>query len=277
MMTTISAGVVRNVRRNNAEATKRFVNHPLTRAYLEAGVRIVERELRADNAAETDQRRLLRPFETLRRENVIAELANGRPELPTRGTMGSFRDRWDPFSGYLSDLARFMLRMRPLGPVSTLAHQAAAALSNGDFVAGVHEVAYRDMVLAATSVPLRFRFLASTFAAQDEAVAEAMASVYQDVTRTWQTLCDEVFAARGLTLRAGLTTHDLAMVLVAVNEGLAFRVANDPNCTVRDDEARRGLLGHAALALFAGAVDTGDGLDLDELANRIADTARDER
>jgi len=265
-------GIVLNVRRNNPEATKRFVNHPLTRAYLEAGVRIVEREVTAGTAS--DERGLLRPFETLRREKVIAELVNGRRELPRRGTVGTFRDRWDPYSGYLSDLARFMLRMRPLGPVSTLAQQAAVALSKGDFVAGVHEVAYRDMVLAATSVPLRFRFLASTFAAQDQAVAEAMTSVYRDVTKTWKAMCDEVFAARGLTLRAGLTTQDLATILVAVNEGLAFRVANDPDCAVRDDETRRGLLGHAALALFAGAIDTGDGLALDELAERIADAAR---
>jgi hypothetical protein len=68
-------GIVLNVRRNNPEATKRFVNHPLTRAYLEAGVRIVEREVTAGTAS--DERGLLRPFETLRRETVIAELVNG--------------------------------------------------------------------------------------------------------------------------------------------------------------------------------------------------------
>jgi hypothetical protein len=261
------SGVVRNVRRNNAEATKRFVNHPLTRAYLEAGVRLVYREFYAAN----DDGRLMRPFESLRRENVIAEMAAGRPELPTKGTVGSFRDRWDPFSGYLSDLARFMLRMRKLGPVNALATQAVDALTHGDFAAAVHEVAYRDMELADMSVQLRFRFLASTLAAQDPGVAEAMAGVYRDVTHTWKNLCDEVFAARGLTLREGLTTEDLAMVLVAVNEGLAFRVANDPNCTVRDPATRRGLLGYAALALFSGAIDTGDGLALEELAEQIAD------
>jgi hypothetical protein len=261
------SGVVRNVRRNNAEATKRFVNHPLTRAYLEAGVRLVYQEFHAANG----DGRLMRPFESLRRENVISEMANGRPELPTKGTVGSFRDRWDPFSGYLSDLARFMLRMRKLGPVNALATQAVDALSHGDFAAAVHEVAYRDMELADMSVQLRFRFLASTLAAQDPAVAEAMAGVYRDVTHTWKNLCDQVFAARGLSLRKGLTTEDLAMVLVAINEGLAFRVANDPTCTVRDATTRRGLLGYAALALFSGAIDTGDGLALEELAEQIAD------
>lgn len=258
--------VVRNVRRNTPEATKRFANHPLTRAYLEAGVRLVEREFCAENADE----RLLRPFETLRRENVIAEIANGRKKLPRMGTIGTFRDRWDPFSGYVSDLARFAMRVQRFGPANIVAHQATAALSGDDFVAGVHEVAYRDMVLASSSTALRFRFLATTLAVQDHSVAEAMTSVYREVTDTWTNLCDEVFAARGLTLRAGLNTEDLAMVLVAVNEGLAFRVANDPDCSVRDDATRRGLLGYAALALFAGAVDSGDGLTLEELAERIA-------
>ncbi|TCO60449.1 hypothetical protein [Actinocrispum wychmicini] len=260
------SGVVRNVQRSRAEATKRFVNHPLTRAYLEAGVRLVERELRA---ADTDGQ-LTRPFETLRRENVIAELANGRRELPIRGTVGSFRDRWDPFSGYLSDLARFMLRMRQSGPVNTLVRQATVALSDGDFAAVVHEVAYRDMLLAAQSIPLRFRFLAMTLAAQDQAVAEAMTTVYHDITHAWKSLCDEVFAARGLTLRPGLTTDDLATILVALNEGLALRTANEPDHTFRDDETRHGLLGQAALALFAAFVDKGDHSTLEELAERIA-------
>jgi hypothetical protein len=261
------SGVVRNVRRTNPEATKRFVNHPLTRAYLEAGARLVEREF---HAADADGR-LVRPFETLRREKVITELANGRHELPLRGTVGSFRDRWDPFAGYVSDLARFMLRMRPYGPVNTLVNQATEALTDGDhFAAGVHEVAYRDMVMAATSVPLRFRFLATTLAAQDDSVAEAMTGVYRDLTDAWKSLCDNVFAARGLTLRPGVTTEDLATILVAVNEGLAVRTMNDPDYVVRDDETRRGLLGQAALALFAAFVDTGDGRALDEVAEQVA-------
>lgn len=258
--------VVRNVRRSTPEATRRFVNHPLTRAYLEAGVRLVEREFRAADA----DGHLMRPFETLRRENVIAETANGRRELPVKGTVGSFRDRWDPFSGYLSDLARFVLRMRPFGPVNTLVRQATAALSHGDFVAGVHEVAYRDMLLSAASVKLRFRVMATTLAAQDEAVAEAMTGVYRDMTHAWQALCDQVFAARGLTLRPGVTTEDLATILVAINEGLAFRIANDPTCVFRDDQTRQGLLGQAALALFATFVDSGDGRTLEEVAAQVA-------
>lgn len=260
------SGVVRNVRRTNPEATKRFVNHPLTRAYLEAGARLVEREF---NAADTDGQ-LVRPFESLRREKVVAELANGPRELPLRGTVGSFRDRWDPFAGYVSDLARFMLRMRPHGQVNTLVTQATAALTDGDFAAAVHEVAYRDMVMAATSVPLRFRFLATTLAAQDDSVAEAMTGVYRDLTDAWKTLCDDVFAARGITLRPGVTTEDLATILVAVNEGLAVRTMNDPDYVVRDDRTRRGLLGQAALALFAAFVDTGDGRGLDEVAEEVA-------
>jgi hypothetical protein len=260
------SGIVRNVRRTNPEATRRFVNHPLTHAYLEAGTRLVEREF---EAADPDGP-LVRPFESLRREKVIAELANGRRELPLKGTVGSFRDRWDPFAGYVSDLARFMLRMRPQGPVNTLVDQATEALADGDFAAAVHEVAYRDMVMAATSVPLRFRFMATTLVAQDDSVAEATTGVYRDLTQAWKRLCDDVFAARGLTLRPGVTTTDLATILVAVNEGLAVRVANDPDCVVRDDRTRRGLLGQAALALFAAFVDTGDGRTLDEVAEQVA-------
>lgn len=253
--------------RRNAVATSRLANHPLTRAYLEAGVRLPEREFAAEV---TGEERFLRPLAGLTRETVIAEVANGPADLPRNGTVGSFRDRWAYFPDYLSDLARYTVRVRSGSPAAELAEEATTALADDDFVAAVHEVAYRNMLLAASSTALHFRFLAVTLAAQDQNVSEAMSTVYADITRTWRDMFDEVLAARGLTLRAGVSTEDLATILTALNEGLAFRVSNDPACGVRDDTRRRGLLGQAALALFAGCVDTGDGTGVEDLAERIA-------
>src|SRR5439155_18116471 len=92
-----------------------------------------------------------RPLSTLTRENVIAEVANGPAELPHHGTVGSFRDRWAYFPDYLADLARYTLRVQRWSPTHRLVDQAEPALTDGDFISAVHEVAYRNMDMVAGS------------------------------------------------------------------------------------------------------------------------------
>lgn len=260
-------GVVLNVHRRGAEATRRLANHPLTRAYLEAGLRILEREFKAGPAGDED--RLLRPLATLTRETVITEVAHGPAELPRQGTVGSFRDRWAYFPDYVSDLTRYVLRPRRMPWDAYLAEQAGSALADGDFSPAVHEVAFRRMMMAVHSTTLRFRYSAVALAMQDQRLYEAMSSMYQDVTVVWERLVASVLSSRNLTLRPGITPRDLAVMLTALNEGLAFRIASDPNHGVLDETARRALLGTGALALFAGCVDTGDGGSLEGLVDQI--------
>jgi len=261
--------VVLNVHRRNAESTSRLANHPLTRAYLEAGLRILLREFSMERTAADDDR-FLRPLATLTRETVVAEVANGPAELPRQGTVGSFRDRWHYFPGYVSDLARYTLRERRMYADRDLAADGEGPLADGEFSRAVHEIAYRRMVIAMQSATLRFRYSAIALAARDETLHDAMAAVYNGVTGIWERMIDAVLTARGLSLRPGTTTLELATMLTAINEGLTFRIASDPGSVALDDERRRTLLGKAALALFAGCVDTGDHATLEDLAERIA-------
>lgn len=261
--------VVRNVHRRTEFMRRRLANHPLTRAYLEAGVRLLNREFAAP-AEPTDG--FGRPLSTLTRENVIAEVANGPAELPQVGTVGSFRDRWAYFPDYLSDLARYTLRTPRWSPQPRLSDQATLALSDQDFVAALEEIAYRNMAMVAgsASTALRFRFLLTALTEHDEQVHEATTAVYRDVTERWAGMCDAVLAARGLTLRPGLTSEDVTVILTALTEGLAMRAAGDHATPVLDDEKRRSILGVAAMALIAGCVDTGDGRSLTEVVTDLA-------
>lgn len=263
------SNVVLNVHRRNATSTSRLANHPLTRAYLEAGLRILLREFALEPTDE-DEDRFLRPLATLTRETVIAEVTHGPAELPRHGTVGSFRDRWHYFPEYVSDLARYTLREQRMRTDRHLATDAVAALADGEFSAAVHEIAYRRMAIAMKSATLRFRYSAIALAARDEKLHDAMASVYQGVTGIWERMLDVVLTSRGLSLRPGVTTTELATMLTAINEGLTFRIASDPTSATLDDEQRRALLGKAALALFAGCVDTGDHATLEALADTIA-------
>lgn len=260
------SAVVRNVRRRTETMSRQLANNPLTRAYLEAGVRLLHREFSGPPGDD----RFLRPLAGLTRQAVIAEVANGPTELPSRGTIGSFRDRWEYFPDYLSDLARYTLRLRRWSPHNRLAGEAAPELSDGDFSAAVHEVCFRDMALVVASTELRFRFLATALAEHDEHVREAMASMYHDLTATWTDVCAAAVTGRGLTLRPGVTLEDLTTILIALAEGLALRAVSDPAAPILDSSRRRALLGQAALALFIGTVDPGDGANLDQAADKIA-------
>jgi hypothetical protein len=259
--------VVQNVHRHNAEATRRLANNPLTRAYLEAGFRILEREF-ADGHARDDDR-LHRPLATLTRETVITEVANGPAELPRQGTVGSFRDRWAYFPDYVSDLTRYVLRTQRMPWDARLAEQAGNALTDGEFSSAVHEVAFRRTMLSTRSTTMRFRYSAIALATRDQRLYEPLSSLYEHVTEAWERLIESVLSSRDLRLRPGLTPRDLAMMLTALNEGLALRVASDPNHHVFDEASRRSTLGTAALTLFAGAVDTDDGATIEDVVDAL--------
>jgi hypothetical protein len=260
-------GVVQNVHRRNSEATRRLVNHPLTRAYLEAGLRVLEREFGEGAVGHED--RLLRPLATLTRETVITEVANGPSELPRQGTVGSFRDRWTYFPDYVSDLTRYVLRTQRMPYDAQLAEQAGQALADGEFSSAVHEVAFRRMQLSTRSTTMRFRYSAVALAMRDRRLYEPLTSLYEHVTEVWERLIESVLSSRGLSLRPGLTPRDLATMLTALNEGLALRMASDPDHHVVDEAGRRSMLGTAALTLFAGAVDTNDGNSIEEVVDAL--------
>src|SRR2546421_400539 len=228
--------------RGSEEGRRRLANTLLTRAYLEAGARLFHRESCEPAAGE----RFIRPLATLTRDAVLAEVANGNEGL--KGTEGSFRDRWRGFPEYLSDLARFILRIKVLSPYNQLAREAAPELANGDFSAAVHEICYRVTKLVGASTSLRFRFLATALADHDEHVREAIAKVYQDFTATWSKVCAAAVHGRGLTLRPGVTFEELTTMLVATAEGLELHKVGDPDNSVLEAHERRTLFGKAALA-----------------------------
>ncbi|WP_018349992.1 hypothetical protein [Longispora albida] len=265
--------VVTSLNRRDPVVRARLANHPLTRAYLEAGVRLADREF---FAAPAPAEGFPRPLSTLTRENVIAEVANEPSDLAKRASVGSFRDRWAYFTDYLSDLARYTMRIRRWSLHNQLAEQAVPALSGGDFVAALEEIAYRDMTSVAgnPSTAMRYRFLLTAWAGQDEPLRQVMSSVYRDITVHWAAMCEAVFAARGLRLRPGVTFEDLATLLTALAEGLALRAAGDPEAPLIDHAGRRSLLGTAAMALFAGMVDGGDARSLADVVEELAGPGR---
>lgn len=250
-----------------------LADHPLTRAFLDAGVRLLEEELSAKHTDEgrPKTRSLLR----VTRSRVISEVLRGAKHL-RKGGPGSLRDRWRYFSDYLGDLIRYALRSHRWGVRRELARQAVDAIGTDRLSAVVHEVAYRDLKLMTSDPGVRFKTLITAFADRDPVVAEALSRSYRDATEAWRAVYAAFFRTRGLRLRPGVSLEDITIILTATAEGLTLRALGDRTAPVLDHQRRRCLLGTAALALMIACVDQGNGdqgngESLDAAADRMAD------
>lgn len=264
--------VLRHLNRSTRQAQRQLANHPLTRAYLEAGMRLLEEEFFAEPA--DDERPEPRSFLWMSRDQVVKEVAHGPPDLPDQGNPGSLRDRWPYFSDFLGDLILYALRTDRWGGHTDLAGQAADVIGDDKLSAVVHEIAYRDLGLM-TDTATRFKILVTAFADRDPVVAEALSAVYREITEAWRPVYAELFRTRGQRLRPELSLDDLTVILTAVCEGLTLRTIGDRSTSVLDHERRRSLLGTAALGLMLAFVDPGDGQTLQEAADRMADPRPD--
>lgn len=265
--------ILRHLNRSTRQAQRQLANHPLTRAYLEAGMRLLEEEFFAESA--DDERPEPRSFLWMSRDQVVKEVAHGPVDLPQQGNPGSLRDRWPYFSDYLGDLILYALRTDRWGIHTDLAEQAADAIGDDTLSAVAHEIAYREIGLLIGHTAMRFQFLVTAFADRDPVVAEALSAVYRRATEAWRAVYAEFFHTRGLRLRPGLSLDDFTVLLTAVAEGLALRMIGDRGTPVLDHQRRRSLLGTATLALVIACVDPGDGETLEQAADRMADPRSD--
>lgn len=138
----VATNVVTKSRRR-VRAGRKLANSPLTRAYLEAGYRLVERELLGELE---DDKITFHPLATLTRDKIIKEARAEEKMLATVPKVGSFRDRWPLFADYMGDLIRYVLRGRNSLTNRVLLPDSVERLCRTPhFSTVVHEVAYQDM------------------------------------------------------------------------------------------------------------------------------------
>jgi hypothetical protein len=257
-------------RRKTREAQKRLANDQLTRAYLEAGLRLIARQIQAPPRSgmpgDADD---VRPFfDWLSKNMVIDEVARDRMLM---GSPGSFRDRWEFRGDYIEDLISYALWTRH---ASASARISASLLELGtqsaDFVSVVHTGSYRAIRAKLESTGLGVSILGAATAARNDATRETTAKTYRIVTDAWRDLYQAILDARDLRLRPGITLDDITRLLTAVAEGLALRHIADPDAHVVDHARHESLLGKAVLAVIAGCVDTGDGLSLEDVVRKVS-------
>jgi hypothetical protein len=172
-------------RRRDPEAGRRLTTDPLTRAYLDAGVRLLELEL-LNGGAEDDA--WDHPLSTLTRRALVEEIVRGGYRGKTSPGDGSFRDRWPKQANYFADLVRYTMRDEFWSDELELADKSTQPLSTQSRLSSiVHAVAYRDTRLVSDgSAALRFHLLATAMANKYASVLTALTSAYIAVTARWQ-------------------------------------------------------------------------------------------
>ena len=265
--------------RKSADSRRRLANDGLTQEYLEAGLRLIGKQLRAEKPAEEpdeeefdDQARPF--FDWLSQNKVIDEVAHG--EVGLHGSAGTLRDRWPFRSDFIEDLLTYSLWVRHWAPHVEVAESAIEPLANAeDFVEAVHLLAYYDLMLLSESTTYRLSLIAAATAERDTTARQAMGEMYHILHGTWRELYDRTLRTRGMRLRPDISIDDVAVLLSAMTEGLRLRMTSDPTTQIVDAERQRSLLGLGALALIAGCVDPGDGRPVEDVAAELAEPPED--
>jgi hypothetical protein len=260
--------------RKTSQARRNLANNPLTREYLDAGLRLIAGQFRPDTNLGDDDDKWSRQsafFDWVSAQKVIDEVSRGGKQ---RGNQGTFEDRWPYRDYYIQDLLAYSLWVRHWAEQAAVAVTFAEQLTAGaDFAEAVHETAYWSCRAELTHTSSRLWLITSAISDRYPAMKTAMAKVHRQADASWMRVYDAAIAGRGLRLRPGITLDVLADILSSLSSGISLRILSDPDANLIDDEHHRSLLGTAAIAILASCIDPGDGRSLEEVIRDIVQPA----
>jgi hypothetical protein len=256
--------------RKTKEARKRLANHPLTREYLDAGLRLLSEQFGAMPDEPDDELwHSASPFFSwLSEQKVIDEVSRiGRQ----KGSQGTFSDRWPYRDFYIEDLLHYSLWLAHWAENANMAREASRELSVQRSLAGtIHEMAYRISCAKLVNKSARLLMITTAIADRYPELKHKIGEIYRIVDELWIPVYERLYEVNGLTLRPGITHQDVTDILSAVSGGLAIHAVCDSQQRFVDHDARRSLLGKAAIGLLMAFADTGDGKTLDEAIDTVA-------
>jgi len=262
--------------RKTKEARNTLANHPLTREYLDAGLRLMAGQFRPEiRPADDDDDEWSKQsafFDWLSAQKVIDEVSRGGK---LRGNQGTFEDRWPYKDYYIQDLLSYALWGKHWARHTAVAEEFAEPLTTGaDFVQAVQEASYWSCRAQLSTTSSRVWLIASAVCERYPAMKTAMGKVHRRLNDSWMPVYEAAITGRGLRLRPGITLGDVAEMLSALSAGISLRIASDDEANLIDEERQQSLLGTAALAVLASCIDTGDGKSLEEVIRGIVGQER---
>lgn len=258
---------------------QRLANDVVTRAILAAATRLMDAQFSPDEAVPDDGRRN-DLFLWLSRRRIAVEIVNLEKPISeeARETRINYfvhvmEQRWTPHELLIEDFLAYVISVRhwSLHREVPAAHREMLLgdLRNGDFVQAVREVTHADLsVPALAPAILRMQLLAAVISDRDPEIHAILDGIYKAVDDQWIDLYKSIFAVRGWALRSDVTFEDLNLMLSTAAEGMALRALISPAGIV-DSGTKDNLLAKLGLGLIASCVDTGDGLSLQALVERL--------
>lgn len=269
--------VLRHLNRHSMRGRIQAAKDPVTRAYLQAGLRLIERQFAPYDDDDESDRQSSPFFAWVSRQKVVDEIQNepNSSGLPKPASINGLRDRWEPHRNYISDLLSVVLASDHWSLSVARDEQLLQDMLTGDFPDAAHELAFADLeALTSAAISFRVQMIAASFAERDGAVREALRQLYAVVTENWSRVYRAVLDDLGASFRPGITIERFTHMLTAAAEGFALRLLADPEADVIDRERRRSLLGTMALSLMIGCVDLfGDEMTVEDVV-RTALAAR---
>ncbi|MGH3169794.1 MAG: hypothetical protein ACRDN0_28435 [Trebonia sp.] len=262
----------------------RQADNPRTMEYLEAGERLLQRDLARD-ADQPPDSGIRSPFEEvlawLSRRRVVHEAVrhwkpdqrNPRDNGPTEA---AFRYRWRTQAGYLRDLVIWALSPRMDRPAEVATADAIIDRVRGGEILlpdAISEIASREISALRQDKPFRLQMMFQATLAHDPTVADALHRIDQANVNAWIGFARQSFGKLSLKPRKGIDFELLGRALHTAGDGTMFRtmLPSRPDSAAVDCPD---LLSFMAKALLIAAADTGDGRTLDELINEIVKQAR---
>jgi len=254
--------VLRRLDRRTPFSRQRLANDPVTAAYIAAGMQLIRRNLgpgaqRMLNDPE-DENSIGRPLlNFLSQRAVAAEVANNEDPFPRAGSTSTLRCSWRSHSDYIADLLSFGLWSyhEPALYDTRIGPDTERLIEGPDFVEAAHRLCYYDLTTVVGNPTFRLELVATAAAEGDEIIQGALTENHQGAMDPWKQVYEEMFRARGLRLRTGITLDDFAGMLAALASGYALRGIGEPNSLIIDHERQRSLFGTAALGLLLGCVE----------------------
>ncbi|MGW2048288.1 hypothetical protein ACWCPF_24350 [Streptomyces sp. NPDC001858] len=275
------SGVLCRMNRRTPFSRRRLANDPVTAAYVLAGMQLIRRHLGPGAqrvlSDPDDDNSLGRPLLSfLSQRAIAAEMANNPEPFSRLGSTATLRCSWRSHSDYIADLLSFGLWSlhEPALYDSRIGPDTERLLEGPEFVEAAHRLCFYDLTTIVDGPTFRLELVATAAAEGDEVIQEALAANHQGAMAPWKQMYQEMFLARGLRLRPGVSLDDFAGMLAALASGYALRRIGNPALVSIDTAQERCIFGTAALALLLGCVEhvaEGDttGVSMDDAVHEL--------
>jgi hypothetical protein len=259
------SSVLKRLDRRTLFSQERLANDSVTSAYLAAGLRLIHKHLgpgaERPLADPDDQNSVERPvLAFLSQRRVTNEIRYNPDPFVKVGSIGTLRSTWRSQSDYVADLLSFALWYlhEPAHDADKIAPDAEQVVAGTDFVDAAHRLCFYDLTTVLESPHFRLELLTAAAADGDEILQQALADNQAGAVQPWKQLYEEMFKARGLRLRPGISLDDFAEMLASLVSGYGLRGIGSPSSVNIDIERKRSMFGTAALALLLGCTEDDD-------------------